>query len=58
MGIAHFLALRWIIWPAEGENGQARQPQSAHSSIPDDVVIPDAVFDAVVAFIARGLSPD
>ena len=58
MGIAHFLALRWIIWPAESENGQERQPQAPQLSIPDDDVIPDAVFDAVVTFIARGLAPD
>ena len=59
MGIAHFLALRWIIWPAEGDNGQTQPAQSSGQSVGSpDVVIPDAVFDAVVTFIARGLAPE
>lgn len=53
MGIAHFLALRWIIWPAEGDTGTAQLP----GRLPE-AIIPDAVFDAVFTFIARGLSPD
>ena len=51
MGIAHFLALRWIIWPAEGEGDSERE------QAPSQVVIPSAAFDAVLDFIARGLSP-
>ncbi|HEV8194875.1 MAG TPA: TetR/AcrR family transcriptional regulator [Ktedonobacterales bacterium] len=42
MGIGHFIALRWLIWPRES----GAEPQ-----------IPDEVIDAVLAFIARGLSP-
>ena len=48
MGIAHFLALRWIIWPTEA--GDAGREQA-----PGQVVIPSAAFDAVLDFIARGL---
>ena len=58
MGIAHFLALRWIIWPAEGENGQAQPAQSTQSPESSGAVIPADIFDAVVAFIARGLAPE
>lgn len=54
MGIGHFLALRWIIWPTEGD----ASPQPPTTVPPAGPIIPDAVFDAVVAFIARGLSPD
>ncbi|HEU5348814.1 MAG TPA: TetR/AcrR family transcriptional regulator [Ktedonobacterales bacterium] len=53
MGIAHFLALRWIIWPAEGEAGQEQL-----AGQPPATVIPEAIFDAVFTFIARGLSPE
>jgi len=47
MGIGHFLALRWIIWPAE---------QGATSEQP--IEIPEAVLNTVMDFIARGLAPD
>src|SRR5262249_9090437 len=42
MGIGHFIALRWLIWPQESGS----EPQ-----IPADAI------DAVLAFIARGLAP-
>lgn len=48
MGIGHFLALRWIIWPAE--EGAATEQQPAE--------IPEAVLQTVMDFIARGLAPD
>lgn len=53
MGIGHFLALRWIIWPAEdgAEREQALEP-------PPETIIPEAVFESVLDFIERGLSPD
>ena len=48
MGIGHFLALRWLIWPSEEEaaSQQADEPPN---------VIPDDVFETVMSFIARGL---
>jgi AcrR family transcriptional regulator len=53
MGIAHFLALRWIIWPAEDDTGPEQTPTE-----PGQMTIPAGAFDAVVAFIARGLAGD
>lgn len=53
MGIGHFLALRWIIWPAEGDTGPEQTPGQTPRAI-----IPDAIFDAVLEFIERGISPD
>lgn len=48
MGIGHFLALRWIIWPAE----QDTEPANAEAQSGG---IPSAVLDTVMGFIARGL---
>lgn len=47
MGIGHFLALRWIIWPSEEEVAAANTP-----------VVPERIFESVMNFIARGLAPD
>jgi AcrR family transcriptional regulator len=44
MGIGHFVALRWLIWP-QPEGGAELQE------------IPPEVVDAVIAFITHGLSP-
>ncbi len=41
MGVAHFVALRWLVWPQE-------LGAEEHS-------IPPAVFDAVMEFISHGL---
>lgn len=55
MGIAHFLALRWLIWP----NTDDAEPRPA----PDEQqqtwrgAIPEAVFESVMEFIACGLLP-
>ncbi len=43
MGIGHFVALRWLIWPSEAAPSQ------------DEPTVPDEVFEAVMGFIARGL---
>jgi AcrR family transcriptional regulator len=45
MGIGHFVALRWLIWPRDGVEGAAPEGLS------------DAVMDAVLDFIAHGLAP-
>lgn len=45
MGIGHFVALRWIIWPQDGEESDQNPPQ-----------LPKEVFDSVLNFIAHGLA--
>jgi AcrR family transcriptional regulator len=44
MGVGHFVALRWLVWPRDGADGAA--PEG----------LPDAVVDAVLDFITRGMS--
>lgn len=53
MGIGHFLALRWIIWPTES----GFMPEQK-SEDPPKFIIPDDVFEAVLNFIEHGLSPE
>ena len=50
MGIGHFLALRWIIWPAEAEGSQQGSTGATE--------IPESVLRSVMDFIARGLAPE
>jgi AcrR family transcriptional regulator len=45
MGIAHFVALRWLIWP-QHEGELAEMP-----------AIPLRIFDSIMDFIAHGLNP-
>ena len=45
MGIGHFVALRWIVWPPQGS-------QSTEST----ATLPDEIFASVMDFIARGLA--
>jgi len=45
MGIGHFVALRWLVWPRGGE---ADAPPEG---------LPDETAAAVLDFIARGLAP-
>lgn len=53
MGIGHFVALRWLVWPATlGET-------AGDGSDTGGPWVPDAIFSAVMDFIARGLgTPD
>ncbi|HEX6797899.1 MAG TPA: TetR/AcrR family transcriptional regulator [Ktedonobacterales bacterium] len=54
MGIGHFVALRWLIWPATlGATAPGADETGEASSSPPEV--PEAVFAAVMEFIARGL---
>jgi AcrR family transcriptional regulator len=46
MGIGHFVALRWLVWPEQG----AESPESPAG-------LPDEVFASVMDFIAHGLAP-
>lgn len=65
MGIGHFVALRWLIWPTTlgsatgqpnvaGETGQTGQLGATSETAPPQEV-PEAVFAAVMEFIAHGL---
>ncbi len=45
MGIAHFTALRWLVWPDSARDG-GQTPQ-----------VPPEALDAIFTFIARGLAP-
>jgi len=47
IGIGHFVALRWLIWP---QGGAAVDPIQLAD-------LPDHVFDAVLDFILHGLTP-
>jgi AcrR family transcriptional regulator len=47
IGIGHFVALRWLIWPQDGPSGEKIE-------LPD---LPGHVFDAVLDFILHGLTP-
>lgn len=62
MGIAHFLALRWLIWPEEEDAArkgiQSAQSAQGEAQSPPPAAIPDAVFETVMAFIAHGLEAD
>ncbi len=59
MGIGHFLALRWLIWP--GEEGAGVRDQTGENdarAATGAPQIPEAVFETVMDFIARGLARD
>ncbi len=56
MGVGHFLALRWIIWPAENDTERQGKPGEATERPLGGM--PEAVFQSVMDFIARGLAPD
>jgi AcrR family transcriptional regulator len=46
MGIGHFVALRWLVWPQQGSENL----ESAAS-------LPEEVFASIMDFIAHGLTP-
>lgn len=45
MGIGHFVALRWLIWPQEGEEEHGYKGE-----------LPAGVFESIMEFITHGLS--
>lgn len=53
MGIGHFVALRWLIWPATLRAANSPPGEIGDTATPPKV--PEAVFAAVMDFIARGL---
>lgn len=54
MGIGHFMALRWIIWPGELEAAHGERDGNGEES---QSIVPESVFASVMDFIARGLAP-
>jgi hypothetical protein len=42
MGIGHFIAMRWLIWPSQDQASQEE--------------LPEEVFESMMALIAHGLS--
>jgi AcrR family transcriptional regulator len=57
MGIAHFLALRWLIWPAESSTSHYPPKSDESTAGAPTAELPPAVYNAAMDFIARGLSP-
>lgn len=45
MGIGHFIALRWLIWPQESETEQSYNGE-----------LPSSVFESIMDFITSGLT--
>lgn len=59
MGIGHFLALRWLIWPSEADGEERGKKDNAPKRQPiEGPQVPDAVFETVMDFIAHGLARD
>lgn len=59
MGIGHFIALRWLIWPGDQPPfGEETPPSAPESETQAPPVIPAEVVETVMAFIARGLARD
>ncbi len=65
MGIAHFLALRWLIWPQDesgaSEQGAAQdgvsKSQAASTTNDQEPQLPERVFATLLDFITRGMAP-
>lgn len=56
MGIGHFLALRWLIWPVEQGTEEDQLPD-ANTPLSASM-LPEDVFETVMEFITHGLAPD
>ena len=65
MGIAHFTALRWLIWPESDESAEATSApngvipgQHGSAAQEDAPQLPERVFETLLEFLARGLTPE
>ncbi|WP_376794559.1 TetR/AcrR family transcriptional regulator [Thermogemmatispora sp.] len=56
MGIGHFLALRWIIWPQAASSPDEAVAQEGEPSSGEQI-LPPHVFATLMDFIAHGLAP-
>ncbi len=54
IGIGHFLALRWLVWPNDAK-GQLIEGAAAEGDAPE---LPERVFATLLEFLAHGLQPD
>lgn len=54
MGIGHFVALRWIIWPQEGEDDNDGKNGNEPETPPH---LPEEIFASLLEFINHGLIP-
>jgi AcrR family transcriptional regulator len=54
IGIGHYLALRWLLWPND-ENGQLREGPAAEGNEPE---LPERVFATLLDFMVHGLLPN
>nr|BBH93063.1 hypothetical protein KTA_12620 [Thermogemmatispora argillosa] len=60
MGIGHFLALRWIVWPQPPTSAAPAAEtagQSEGNQSPTEQVLPPQVFATLMDFITHGLAP-
>jgi AcrR family transcriptional regulator len=64
VGIGHFLALRWLIWPQGDEAAEATSAQNGvKPGQPADIAkeaapeLPERVFETLMEFLAHGLLP-
>ncbi|WP_297152481.1 TetR/AcrR family transcriptional regulator [Thermogemmatispora sp.] len=60
MGIGHFLALRWIVWPQLSATAGPAVEASAAARQSDqsaEQVLPPQVFETLMEFITHGLAP-
>lgn len=51
MGIGEMVGMRWVLWGADGEQGDDNDPTASGTSS-----VPEHVFDQMMSFIQRGLS--
>jgi AcrR family transcriptional regulator len=56
IGIGHFLALRWLIWPQEPVQ-DGRPVGEAVSELEEPPELPERVFSTLMEFLAHGLMP-
>lgn len=57
IGIGHFLALRWLIWP-QGSVQDGQSPVAeAVSELEEPPELPERVFSTLMEFLAHGLMP-
>ncbi len=54
IGIGHFLALRWLVWPEQQAEQSGQDHTAAENAAPE---LPERVFATLLDFLAHGLKP-